>query len=166
MELATLENEASRMKDGELVLIMRYTGAHPSALLDPRYKFEEYHEGGTTFIRWLRPKKTGREAYTIIPKAKRIANINVNVVIKELQSRKRRCSRQYLYELCRRVGEAAGIPGVSPMTLRHTLAVDLLSRGMDSDVVRQTLNVSHKTLRTYAKFTTRTKANAFEAVGW
>jgi integrase len=164
-ELARLENEARKSKDWEAVVLMRWTGMHPSVIVEPRYGLREVDHEGRAVIEWKRPKKQGKDAYTAILRSRRI-DFDVNDYIAEFQARRRRRSRQYLHELVRKAGEDAGLPGVSPMSLRHSACVNMLERGVPETTVRQILNVSSRTMMRYSKYTKAGKVDALERVGW
>ena len=145
-----------------VILLLRYTGMHVSILSKP----EEYNlHVKDNMIIWNRTKKEGREAYTSIPVHKDI-NFNVQEYIENLKKRKRRISRQYFHALVKELGERAGIQGVSPMSFRHTLAVDLLEQGYPDAFVMQVLNCSHKSFKSYSKYTDARKRSMFEKMGW
>jgi integrase/recombinase XerD len=59
--------------------------------------------------------------------------------------RGRRLSRQTAFDLVRSAGQAAGISGVGPHTLRHSFATHLLQGGADIRVVQELLGHSSVT---------------------
>jgi integrase/recombinase XerD len=68
--------------------------------------------------------------------------------------RGRRLTRQAAFELVRSAGEAAGLEGVSPHTLRHSFATHLLQGGADIRVVQELLgHASVTTTQIYTKVT-------------
>ena len=116
-------------------------------------------------IVWLRTKKRGKEGYTSVPISKEI-DFDVETFIDELKKRKRRISRQYFYNVVKTCGLRAGLRGISPMSLRHTLGVWMIDNGFAESDVGQTLNCSPKVLKTYLKHATKTRAEKFKRLGW
>lgn len=146
----------------KVILLFRYTGMHVSVLAEPK-KYNLRIDKDE--IVWDRPKKKGKVAYTSIPISKHI-DFKLQEFIDDLKKRKRRGSRQYFYELVKECGEKAGIFNVSPMSLRHTIGVDMLNKGFDKFDVKQTLNCSEKVLQTYLKHSTQTRKEKFKRLGW
>lgn len=149
------------------VLMLRHTGMHISVLAEPdRWCLRTDESDGKRVIVWSRPKKSDVEGYTSIPIAKEIT-FDVDEYIAERKRRKKsRHTRQYYHALVKRIGALAGIPELSPMSFRHTIAVDLLERGAPEVLVMQILNCSRRTLATYGKYTQRHKQAFFERTGW
>lgn len=168
-QLTRMENTARTYDDASILKIfqlLRYTGMHPSVLVDPKYDLHETtNDNGKAIIVWKRPKKKGKDAHTSIKKASAI-NFDINDFVKRYQRRKRKRSRQYIHSVIMKIGEDTGIPGTSPMTLRHSACVDLLNRGIPEVVVMQIMNVSKKTMGHYAKYTDAGKADILEKVDW
>jgi len=52
-------------------------------------------------------------------------------------------SYEWLWACIRKLGEAAGVPGVTPHRLRHTLATHLLNVGMDITQIQKLLGHQH-----------------------
>ena len=158
LQVATRTSEEAR----KVVLFLRFTGMHVSVLAEPnKYNLKVEDDE----IKWDRPKKKGKVAFTSIPISKQL-NFEIDDFIKDLRNRQRRGSRQYFYELIREIGEKAGISNVSPMSLRHTIGVDMLNRGFDRYDVKQTLNCSDKVLQTYLKHSSWTRKEKFKRFGW
>ena len=145
-----------------VILTLRWTGMHISVLAEPE-KYQLRVEDDE--IRWNRTKKKEREAYTSIPISKNIT-FNLNEFIWELKRRERKRSRQYFYDLIKRVGKEAKQPKISQMSFRHTLAVDLLDAGCSDQFVQQTLNCSAEVLKTYGKYSKERKKSVFERIDW
>lgn len=168
--LAKLENAAIGFgKDSDeykVFMILRYTGMHISVLNTPKRELhEETDRDDDILVVWKRPKKDGVWARTSILKHKNI-NFNVEKFGKEVQKRRRRSSRQYFYELIQRLGIEAGIPKMSPMSLRHSLAIELLDNGCKEGFVAQILNCSLSTLKWYGKYTDKGKKDRLKKMGW
>ena len=151
------------------ILILRYTGMHVSVLAEPEdHKLRVQDEDDVRCIAWVRTKKDPIEGHVSIPIASEIT-FDVAAYIEERKKRSRRkyqSSRQYYHALIKRVGRAAGMPDISPMTFRHTMAVDLLEQGAPEILVMQVLNCSKKVLKTYGKYTKRHKMAFFKRIGW
>lgn len=172
-QLAKLENVAlAHGKDSDayrIFMILRYTGCHASVLSDRTLNLhEEVDEEGNCFIVWTRPKRGRNPASnrTSIPKSSRI-RFDVGEFARNMYSRKRRRSRRYIWEVIKRLGEEAGIPSLSPLSLRHSLAVELLDEyGWPEVLVSQVLNVDRKTLKWYGRFTDKRIVDRFKSINW
>ncbi len=168
IHLAKIINVAIR-KGGDakkINLFLRYAGAHPAVLCESRYNLrEEVNDHNKLEIVWDRPKKEGKVARTSILKSQEI-DFDVGDFATELQKRKRKKSRQYIYDVVKQTAEEAGIPNVSPMSYRHSLGVELLKKGVKRDSVQQILNCSDKVLKTYLKFVPKDLNEELENIGW
>ena len=166
--LAKIENEA-RTIGGDiknLFLILRYTGMHPSVVCNAKYRLRErVSEDGSIIIEWERTKKEGKVGYTCLPKHRAI-DFDINAFASEFQQRKRKRSRQYVYDVIKKVAMKAGYANVTPLSLRHSIAVEFLSIGVPSIVVQQILNVSDRTMKAYGKFTSKGKLDVLKGFGW
>lgn len=150
----------------KIFMVLRYTGMHISALLDKKYDLHEnIDDKGRTYISWNRPKKSGATAYTSILKSSSIP-FNVEEYAREIWKRRRRCTRQYAFYKMRDLGISAGIQDVSPHTFRHSLAVELLNKGLSAFKVCQIMNISRETLEKYGKFADEMKLDILESIGW
>lgn len=158
LEVATRTSEEAR----RVILFLRYTGMHVSVLAHPQHYNLRVEEGE---IVWNRPKKNGKTAHTAIPKSQNL-DYDVEEFIEDLHRRKRKRTRKYFYELVRKLGERAGISGLSPMSLRHTVGVEMLNMGFTSPEVGQILNCSNKTLQTYVKHSNATRIQRFKQLRW
>ena len=167
--LARIESQAKKdapFDDWKIFVLMRWCGMHPSVIVEPKYELrEETLDDGRIMVVWKRTKKTGRDAYTSIKKSENIT-FDINEYIKRFQKRKTRRSRVYIWSLIKRIAESVGYADVSPMSYRHSVGVELLSRGLQESEVQQLMNVSRETLNTYVKYANRNKANACERIGW
>jgi integrase len=158
LQVATRTSEEAR----KVVLFLRFTGMHVSVLAEPdKYNLRIEDDE----IKWDRPKKTGKIAFTSIPISKNL-DFDIEEYIQDLRMRKRKKSRQYFYDLVKTLGEKAGLSNVSPMSFRHTIGVDMLNRGFDRYDVKQTLNCSDRVLSTYLKHSSRTRKEKFKRLGW
>jgi len=146
----------------KIILLYRWAGMHESVLAEPiKYNLRVENDR----IIWDRPKKKGKEAYTSIKISKNV-DFDVSAFIDELKKRKRRISRQYFYDVVKNCGLEAGLKGISPMSLRHTLGVWMLNNGYNESDVEQTLNCSRKVLKTYVKHSPKTRDEKFDRLGW
>lgn len=141
-------------------LLMRYTAAHPSVIgpydyekkkMTDRHLHEDKDERGRAVIIWDRPKKEGVDAKTIILKHPAI-KFDVKAFADEVHCRKSKYkrSRQYFWWLMSELGDKAGII-ISPLSFRHTLAVEMVRGGVRQSIICDTLNVSPSTVRRYVK---------------
>lgn len=141
-------------------LLMRYTAAHPSVIGPYDYEKKKMtdrnlHEGmderGRAVIIWDRPKKEGVAAKTIILKHPAI-KFDVKAFADEVRGRKSKYkrSRQYFWWLISELGDKAGAI-ISPLSFRHTLAVEMVRGGVRQSIICDTLNVSPSTVRRYVK---------------
>lgn len=156
------------------VQLLRYTGMHISVIADPIKHNLSFRDG---YITWLRPKKKGNDALVVIKKSKHIT-FDLTTWIVDLRGRRLaldgieksrgihlRASRQYFYKLIQECGAMAGLKNISPMSLRHTFAVQSLPI-LGRDMVQQIMNCSSKTLQTYVKYDTKTQREVYDRVGW
>jgi hypothetical protein len=171
-ELVKLEATArgyADVKGGDIYrgfMLFRYCANHVSVLCDKKYDLgEEEDEEGDTLIKWQRTKKQGAAARTSILKHKNI-DFDVSEWAKALYRRKRRNNRVYWYRKMQELGAAAGVANVSPNSLRHSLAVQLLNEGYHESTVAQLLNCDRKTLKWYARFTDKGLKNKLKESGW
>lgn len=68
------------------------------------------------------------------------------------------------YDRLRQLGEAAGVPDLYPMRLRHTYATTLLNNGMTIDALRQLMGHNHlNTTLIYARLADTTVENQYQA---
>lgn len=149
------------------IQVLRYTGMHVSVLCDrEKHNLRVVTEDGKMRLRWKRPKKYGKDAETSIQVHQAIRPWAEEFISDVHERRHRRNNRKYFWGLIRETGMRAGLGDVSPMSLRHTLAVHLLQQGVPESVVKQILNCSEKTLRRYAKYKTRDVDNTLESIGW
>jgi integrase len=174
-ELLKLEGKAREVQGDTLktYLLLRYIGFHPRVIFPFDYsdeiKIKEYnlHKGlddnkREIFI-WDRPKKRGAKAYTTAPRHPSI-DFDVEKFIREVRGRKSKYKRSTAYgnRLIRELGEDIGIFNLSPLSLRHTLAVELYKGGMPLPVICDTLNMSPTTARTYIRFAPEDRHNAYD----
>jgi len=176
-ELQKLEITARKI-GGDMMkayLLMRYAGMHPRVIFPYDYrdevKIKEYNlhggfdENKREALFWDRPKKRGAKAFTSIPKHPNI-DFDVDAFLKEIRGRKSHYKKSTLYanRLIRELGqdENVNIFGLSPLSLRHTLCVELLNGGMKMNVVCDTLNITATTARTYARLSPEVRHNEYD----
>lgn len=175
LKLAALERLA-KAKGGDTekaYFLIRYTAAHPSVIgpydyekkkMTDRHLEEDKDERGRTVIVWDRPKKEGIDAKTIILKHPSI-NFDVKVFADEVRGRKSKYkrSRQYFWWLISELGNKAGII-ISPLSFRHTLAVEMRRGGVRRGIVCDTLNISPSTLRRYERLQSFNRNDELERI--
>ena len=124
-----------------VIAFLMFTGAHPSVLANRARSLPHLEaDGDERWISWLRPKKTGADAVTRVPVAMELQPWVQEFFDSELPTLP--TWRQFYWQLCRAVGKKAGIPGLSPMTLRHTFGVYLDELGMSPSEIQRCLNCS------------------------
>lgn len=147
-------------------MILRYTGAHVSTLFNPECNLhEEEDSDGDVIIVWFRPKKKGQVARTSILKHRNIP-FDIGKYAAQVQKRKKKNNRQYFYRKIQELGLVAGIKDLSPQSLRHSLAIELLNEGYTQIEVAQILNCSPKTLKWYGRHTTSGIKDRLKKSGW
>ena len=141
----------------QTVVILGETGMHVSVLFEESRKLRVEGE----HLVWSRPKKKGKKARTSI-----IISERLKPFISEYLRQERPRWRQYYNIMLKTVGTMAGIPTLSPMTFRHTMAIRLLDKGFTPNQVKQVLNCSLKTLEHYGKYRQDMIDAKFREVGW
>jgi len=116
---------------------LRYTGMHSSALYRPEANAREIQAEGTLIIRWSRPMKGAKKG--IKNNWKEVQGIpkstNIDFDIGEFYQANLRSKRKpgtwkvYIHDRIKKFGEANGIPGLSPNSLRHSMFI-ILGREM------------------------------------
>lgn len=147
-EAVRIGNKRNKDDPKKILLLLRYTGMHSSVLANPN-KYNLHVEDRN--IVWNRTKKKGKEAHTDVRISKHI-DFDIQEFIDDWKQRKRKRTRFYIHSLVRRIGDEAGIKGVSPMSLRHTFGVSLLDLDTSVPFVQQKLNCTPKMLETYLKY--------------
>lgn len=174
-QLLELEKKAAIIQGDtqKTYLLIRYHGLHPRVLFPYDYsdeiKVKEYNlhttrdNTGRMVLGWNRPKKRGAKAYTTVPLHPMIT-FDVDAFIKDIRGRRSKYKRSTFYanRLMRELGESVGIVGLSPLSLRHTIAVELIKGGMSTNDVCDTLNIAPSTLRTYGRFLPEDRHAAYE----
>jgi len=171
--------DGSPNKDGiKAIQLIRYTSMHISIISDPvrnNLRIEKAPDG--EYIVWDRPKKKGKLAHTEIRRSRNLT-FNIQDFIRDLIERRAmydldpnphgkryRIHRQYWYRLFLRIGERAGIEGLTPLTLRHTFAVQSIPV-LGSELTREILNCNDKTFRHYSKYNRATRVEVFNRANW
>jgi len=164
-ELTALEIKAKSIGGDTLkaYLILRYAGCHSRVLFpydfSDKKKLKYYNlvctldEDNDNVFQWDRPKKKGAKAYTTVPIHPNI-DFDVDSFIDGIKARTSnyKKSTKYCNWLISELGKACNIPGLSPLSLRHSLAVELLKGGLSIKDVCDLLNISASTLRTYGRY--------------
>lgn len=174
-EMQRVIYEAEKMGDEayKIVMIFRWTGMHVKVLEHPEIynPHIEEDEEGEQYIVWKRTKKVGDKALTEVPMPVAI-DFDVGDYFDTLRRRRasknrRKISRQYFYDVVKKVGEEAKIEGgVSPMTFRHTLGVWMANQGYEENFIIQVLNCTSETAKTYLKRARKTRKPIYKRLGW
>jgi len=146
------------------VLMFMDTGIHISVMARPEKHNVRFatNPKGKKEMRWFRPKKKGADADTRVILSPRIADWS-----EEFMQGKRPTYLEFYWHMIKELGRKADMPEISPMTFRHTFAVNMLQGGAPDSVVKQVLNCSEKTLRRYARYSESMIDSAVEeAMGW
>jgi len=150
--------QAMQMGDFEYktVLILLETGMHISVLSDKKANLRVWED---KFLQWTRPKN-GEPISMPIPKRLRpwIANY--------LNS-SRPPYRTWYNRLLKELGKRTGIVGLSPLTLRHTFAVNRLNQGYTLGDLQGLMGT--RSLRSLAHYTRYSKAymeSRYEGKEW
>ena len=155
-------------------LILRYTGMHVCCLYRKEARIKEIKTNGTTHIKWFRPMKgkNGKvknlwEPVCGIMKHHKI-DFDVEAYYTQLVKRKRKTGNVYFYRIIKGLGDRGGLFGLSPNTLRHSLAVYMLEvLNMPFQDVADILGCSVNTLhKHYAKVGKKATDERFIAAGW
>lgn len=174
-ELLKLEKKARQIGGDteKSYLLFRYAGMHNRVIFPYDYSDsinikdfslrEGQDEKNRDILIWNRPKKRGAKAFTTVPKHDNI-DFNVDQFISEVLGRKSKYKRSTLYgnRIIKELGEAVNIYGLSPLSLRHTLAVELQKGGMKIKDICDTLNIAESTLRTYGRFLPEDRHSAYD----
>lgn len=169
-EATKLSNEGND-EPRKILLMLRWTGMHVSVLSEPnKHNLHTETINGIRYIVWYRPKKTDKKARTQVAIHKSI-NFDVDEYIEQLKRRRnatnrRKISRRYFYEKIKELGERAGVPGISPMSLRHTFGVGLATQGYPREYIKQKMNCSDRVLQTYLQYSTCTEEELLKKKGW
>ena len=177
-ELTKLEKRARQIgKDTmKTYLLLRYEGMHPRVLFpydysDSKKKTKEFNlrvgknEKGRDILIWDRPKKKGVKAYTSMSIHNNV-DFDVTEFLKDIRGRSSnyKKSTAYANRLIRELGEdnAINIFGLSPLSLRHTIAVEMVKGGMKIGDICDSLNIAESTLRTYARLLDEDRHEAYD----
>lgn len=166
-QLARLENEARKLigtKDEfiyKAFMLIRRHGCHVSVIENWKGWSElrtEIANTGVKRILWYRTMKGGNPKKNLAHtehKLHKSITFDVDEFSKwnnKLWSRKARRtgSQSYLRGLTA-LGERAGVPGVSPNSLRHSIGLELARLGFNRSEIKQFLNCSDDSLDYYLK---------------
>ena len=153
-------------------LILRYIGMHVCCLYRKESQIKEIKTNGSTHIKWFRPMK-GKigvkglwEPVCGIMKHHKI-DFDVEAYYTQLVKRNRKTGNVYFYRIINDLGDRGGLSGLSPNTLRHSLAVYMLEvLNMPFQDVADILGCSIQTLhKHYAKIGKKATDERFIAAG-
>lgn len=132
----------------ETVFMMATAGLHRVVINDPVGHMLEVTTEGE--LRWLRPKKFGSDAITVLPLPD-LARGWAADWTSWLRGRGG-IKRTTLTAILHRIGDRAGVAGgVTQMSLRHTAGYNLARRGVPAPWIQNILNCGPRAARTYTR---------------
>ena len=143
------EEEAHTMR------ILLDTGIHVS-------KFCELTEANIkgNYLEWYRCKN---KRLIRIPISQRIAPF----IQSYLSNPNRPKWRQYYNKMLKQIGQRAGIPSLSPMSLRHTFGVKMVDKGFSLSDLQKVMGVRNvQVLMTYIQRKDKDLEEKFKKIGW
>jgi hypothetical protein len=175
-ELAKIENVVARYEkdtdEHRIFYSLRCTGMHSCCLYRPEANVRVI-DG---FVRWSRPmkgKERGRpgvwaENRGMILHPRLDFDIGAFYRTNLKSRRKRGAWKVYIHGLIRRLGVEAGIPGVSPNSLRHTVMMNLHHElGIPKKDVAEMMGCSVRTIdKHYDRLGERTTAEIMKKKSW
>lgn len=128
------------------------TGCHPSVLADPAANSATLKQTSKGWnLQWRRPKT---RRICVMPISGDLAER-----LKTYMALPGHYSTRSILRMVRECADRAGIPDVTPKTLRHSVAFDLFKRHGPS-VVMESLGVSQKVLNDYMAMSAETRVEA------
>lgn len=144
----------------EMILFMLRTGVHPSVLANKARSNLKVTEDG--HVQWSRPKKRGGHAITRVKVSKDIEPWVREFVLQEFPK-----YREWYWGLCKKVGREAGVPELSPMSLRHTFGTNLDELGFSPAEICSMMNASLPVVvKRYCKRQERSIDEKLDKMGW
>jgi len=148
-----------------VVAFLLDTGSHPSVLAEKVSRdLKVVEENGKLYISWKRPKKKGKEAFTMLPVSKRLQSFIKEFLSGDLPNY-RAFYNAVLNEVKKKVEEEDSgewTKNICPLGMRHTFGVNRIDDGMPETKVQQLMNCSAKTLKIYVKYSKKLLVE----VGW
>jgi len=144
----------------KIIVFMIRTGAHPSVLSNKGKSSLKVTEDN--HVQWHRPKKKGGYAITRVKISKDIDPWVRDFVLQEFPS-----YREWFWGLCKAVGREAGIPELSPMSLRHTFGTNMDDLGFGPADICTMMNASLPVVvKRYCKRQERSIDEKLDKAGW
>lgn len=112
-------------------------------------------------LEWFRPKKKGKPALTSI-----LIHHEIEPWIDEYIHSELPTSRQLYWAIVHMVAAKAGLPGVSPMTLRHTYGAMLDEFGLTPAEIQKNMNCGLKSLMSYTTRSRKFVDSKLMDAGW
>ena len=140
-----------------LIMVLLYTGMHPSVLTDlkkSRLKRVGDH------LQWLRPKKT-EWVNMVVPIHHKLKPWIDEFIYSDIPQ-----YRCWVWNVVHRIGLMAGIPSLSPMSFRHTFGVMLDGMGFSPAMIRQLMGCSERVALRYCTRTKKQIDNMMYEQGW
>ena len=142
----------------QLIMVFLYTGMHPWVLYN--LKDSRLRRIGDN-LTWTRPKIVKYNNMITVPIHHKLKPwINEFIYTKFLQY------RSWTWYIIKQVGLLAGIPDLSPMSLRHTFAAKLDDMGLTPAEIREILGCSERTVLRYTSRPQKQIENKMYATGW
>lgn len=127
-------------------------GCHPSVLGDPKsHQFVLKQQGGLWVAQWKRPKTKN---WCIMPIPEGLAKELENYMAAPFD-------RRSIYKALRACAEKAGIPGVTPLTIRHTVGIRIF-KALGPAAAKDSLQVGDRALQHYTALTAGTRLAALQ----
>lgn len=125
-------------------------GMHPSVLADPkRHNLTLKQQYGGWVASWKRPKTLN---WCLMPVSEDLARELENYASEPY-------SRKTIWEMVRQCSREAGLGEVGPLTIRHTVAAQLV-RTLGPSVAKESLAVGDRALQHYTALTAGTRLRA------
>lgn len=130
------------------------TGCHPVVLADPKaHSVTIRGQPGQLVMSWRRPKKKGIAGYCAMPLTDAEADALKPYLETGLGSRKT------LWAYVRDCAKVAGVKGVTPRTIRHTVGWRVF-KALGPTAAKESLNVSDRVLQYYLSMESGTRIQA------
>lgn len=142
-----------------LLLFFLKTGAHPSVLAKKQKSSIKITEDG--HIQWYRPKKSGGFAITRVKISRDLEPWIRDFILQEFPT-----YREWFWGFCKVLGRKAGIPELSPMSLRHTFGCNLDDMAFTPSEIQTLMNCSLPVLMRYTKRQEREIDKKLEDMEW
>lgn len=134
------------------------TGCHPVVLAEPkRHSVTLQGNNGDYTMTWRRPKKKGLAGYCAMPLSDNEADQLRPYLETGIYTRKT------LWAYVRECAKEAGVKGVTPRTIRHTVGWRVF-KALGPTAAKESLNVSDRVLQYYLSMESGTRIKAIRAL--